>query len=54
LELETPLQFFRYIFTNELFSLIVEHTNLYSVQQCPSKPLIVQKRILNVSWVSAY
>nr|CAH7744541.1 unnamed protein product [Callosobruchus chinensis] len=38
LELETPLQFFKFLFPDSLIEYITEQTNLYSVQQRPNKP----------------
>jgi len=39
MELETPLQFFKYLFTDEIVAHIVEHTILYAVQECPENAL---------------
>lgn len=38
LELETPYDFFKYLFTDSLLQTIVDQTNLYSVQKNPNKP----------------
>lgn len=47
-ELDTPFQFFRYIFTQELVSHITEETNIYSVQERPEKPCNVSEEEINV------
>jgi len=39
--LVTPLQFFRYFFTDEIIRLIADETVLYSVQQCPNSALLI-------------
>ena len=39
LELQSPLQFFRYFFTNEIISYIAEQTSIYCAQQRPEKPV---------------
>ena len=40
---DSPLQFFRYFFTDEIIQLIADETALYSVQQCPHNPLMMTK-----------
>jgi hypothetical protein len=37
--MQTPFDFFKYFFTDEVFDTITEQTLLYSVQQRPDKPL---------------
>lgn len=39
--LETPVQYFKYFFTNEMIQYIVEQTNVYSVQCRPNKSVNV-------------
>lgn len=41
LDLETPYQFFKYFFLEELINIIVYQSNLYCVQTQPNKPLVV-------------
>lgn len=41
--METPYQFFCYLFSEEISDTIVDQTNLYAIQNDPSKPLNVQK-----------
>jgi hypothetical protein len=41
LDLETPYQFFKYFFSEELINIIVYQSNLYCVQTQPDKPLDV-------------
>ena len=43
LNLQTPLQFFKYFFTDEILCHIAEQTTTYSVQQCPENPSKVSK-----------
>lgn len=38
-ELSTPYQFFKYFFTDEIISKIVNETNLYAIQQNTNKPI---------------
>ena len=44
LELQTPLQFFRYFFTSEVITYIADQTNIYSAQQRPEKPMKVSAK----------
>ncbi|GBN05381.1 PiggyBac transposable element-derived protein 1 [Araneus ventricosus] len=39
LQLSTPYQFFKYLFTDEIVSKIADETNLYSTQKNPNKPV---------------
>lgn len=41
LDLETPYQFFKYFFSEELINIIVYQSNLYCFQTQPDKPLEV-------------
>lgn len=38
MELESPYEFFRYFFTDQIIETIASESNLYSVQQDPNKP----------------
>lgn len=42
-ELETPLQFFKFVVTQEMISHIIAQTNLYSVQCRPNKPATISE-----------
>ena len=42
-QLSTPLQFFKYFFTDQILCFIAEQTTLYSVQQCPENPFKATK-----------
>jgi len=37
-QLSTPLQYFRYFFTDKIFGVIAEQTSLYAAQQSPESP----------------
>lgn len=41
LNFDTPLQFFSYFFTNELFEKLKYESELYSTQKNPNKPYTV-------------
>lgn len=41
LHLETPYQFFKYFFDDDLMKRIVEETNLYSTQKCVDNPFTI-------------
>lgn len=43
LDLESPYEFFSYLFTDDIFEKIVEQSNLYAIQKDPSKPLNITK-----------
>lgn len=43
MELDTPYQFFKYFFTDELMDKIIQESKLYRIQQNPNKPLVMTK-----------
>lgn len=47
-ELEDPIHFFNFIFTEELFVYITEQSNLYGVQSRPEKPPNISKEEIRV------
>lgn len=47
-ELEDPIQFFNYLFTDEMFEYIAEQSNLFGVQKKPEKPPNITKEEIRI------
>lgn len=51
----TPLQYFKKMFDDELLKILVEQSNLYSVQSNPNKPLgVKQYEIEQFIWIACF
>jgi len=47
IDLDTPYQFFKYLWTDEIISNIYEESKRYAVQKNPSKPLTISENERN-------
>ncbi|GFT19965.1 piggyBac transposable element-derived protein 1 [Nephila pilipes] len=47
MDLDTPYQFFKYLWTDKIISNIYEESKRYAIQKNPSKPLTISEKEIN-------